>query len=195
MFSTLTCSISVHSRNKYALQCAFDGLLYTCKFSLLIYLPAPWSRGLHPSWEAYSHLTGQEIPHLVCNWKFHDYVHLELSTVNTHDSFQHYPCMYAEVPNVVSSLQVFQPKFCTLVSYLIFMPLLPDLIILTFGEAQAHTHNFSLGAGGGWEAKHIIYVGKNCSCAVCVVSPQKFSTNNLSVFNILTYTLKHIFEA
>jgi hypothetical protein len=57
--------------------------------------------------------------------------------------------MYAEVPNVVSSLQVFQPKFCILVSYLIFISLLPDLIILTFGEAQAHTHNFSLGAGWG----------------------------------------------
>jgi len=27
------------------------------------------------------------------------------------------------------------------------MPLLPDLTILTFGEAQAHTHNFYLGWG------------------------------------------------
>jgi len=55
------------------------------------------------------------------------------------------------------------------------MPLLPDLTILTYGEAQAHT--------------------QKCSCAVCVVSPQKFSTNNLSVFYIVTYILNHIFEA
>jgi len=46
---------------------------------------------------------------------------------------------------VVSSLQDF--KQSTIVSYLIFVPLLPDLTILIFGEAQAHTHNFYLGRG------------------------------------------------
>jgi len=52
------------------------------------------------------------------------------------------------------------------------MPLLPDLTILTFGEAQVHTHNFYLGVGvAGPEAIHKIHVGKKCSYAVCVVSP------------------------
>ena len=96
---------------------------------------------------------------------------------------------------MVSSLQDLNQS--TIVSYLIFMPLLPDLTILTFGEAQAHTHNFYLGewGGAGPEAIHKICVGKKCSCAVCVVSPRKFSTNNLSVFYIVTYIVNHIFES
>jgi len=76
------------------------------------------------------------------------------------------------------------------------MPLLPDLTILTFGEAQVHTQNFYLGVGvAGPEAIHKIHVGKKCSYAVCVVSPWKFSTNNLSVFYIVAYIVNHIFEA
>jgi len=54
------------------------------------------------------------------------------------------------------------------------MSLLPDLTILTFGEAQAHTHHFYLGVGvgvAGPETIHKIHVGKKCSYTVCVASP------------------------
>ena len=53
---------------------------------------------------------------------------------------------------------------------------------------------FTWGGVAGPEAIHKIHVGKKCLYAVCVVSPRKFSTNNLSISYIVTYMVNHIFE-
>jgi hypothetical protein len=163
---------------------------------MVIYLPSPWSKGQHPSWEANSHSIGQEIPCLVCNWKFHDHVHLELSTVNTimiHSSIilaysPRYP-MWSLPFKISTKVPLSHISYlwhcCLILPSLHLVKLTYTPIIFTWEGSR----------GAGPEAIHKIHVGKKCSCAVCVVSPRKFGTNNLSVFYIVTYIVNHIFEA
>jgi hypothetical protein len=141
---------------------------------MLIYLPSPWSRRQHPSWEANSYSTGQEIPRLVCIWKVYDHVHLELSTVNT--ILIHSNIILAYRPRYLMWSLPFKISTKVPLSHISYLwhccLILPSLHLV---ELRHTPLIFTWGGGGaGPEAIHKIHVCKKCSCAVCVVSPSMY---------------------